>query len=327
MQIIHPADSIERANKSKLTPYDYLYQRERRRQPGTKGRQTAEGSWDRHLEDDWLDMKDDGKALLWLTFPDSFDYRTKCHVIGSLQPNSVEYLLKTWTAEMQKTSLGYLLELYRVPGRPRREKMDEARQTVDDLTQHLRRELNISSEEDTSGVWNSTIAVPNSWSEARRALLATSLEKLASALETAQTLVSEATLHGTIYETGVDTMRSMQETRGFLQLLTKIVKDKNYSSQTPLLPAGENGPGVNPPPSPFSAGWSNNVYNTAFSRQPGLGEPRFVAPGSELSLTAAQHAQLGHNTENNDPNWAFPRAKGSKKTTEASQQKKKRKIG
>ncbi|OAF61167.1 hypothetical protein VC83_02749 [Pseudogymnoascus destructans] len=230
---------------------------------------------------------------------------------------------------MQKSTLGHLLALDRTPGLGRARKMDEARQTVDDLTRHLHRELNISHEANPSEVWNSAIAVRNTRIEARRAPLATSLEKLAFALETAETLVSEATLYGTIYMTAVDMMRVMQETRGFLQLLAKIVKDKNYTSEMPLPPAGQNGRsiGINSPRSPFSSGWANNVYNTAGSRQPGLGEPRFVASGSELSLTAGQHTQLGHTTENTDPNWTFPRAEALKKKIEASQQHKKRKIG
>ncbi|OAF60949.2 hypothetical protein VC83_02750 [Pseudogymnoascus destructans] len=68
MQILHTGDSVEGADKFRLTPYDYLYQLEKRRQPATEGRQTVEGSWHRHMEDDWLDMKPDGEALLWLTY-------------------------------------------------------------------------------------------------------------------------------------------------------------------------------------------------------------------------------------------------------------------
>jgi hypothetical protein len=342
MQILHQNDSIEAADKFKLTPYDYLYQLEKRLQPVTKGRQTVEGTWHRHLEDEWLDMKPFGEALLWLTYPASFDYRTKCHIIGSLQPNSVEYLLKTWTAQMQRSTLGHLLQVDRTIARNRAIKMDEARQTVDDLARHLHQELNISSEGNPWEVWNSAAAVRNTRIEARRAPLARSLEKLAFALETAQTLVSETTLYGAIYETAVDTMRVMQETRGFLQLLTKIVKDKTYSNgmPSPLL-AGRNRRtfGIDSPRSPFSSQWANNVYNTYGSREPGLGEPRFVAPGSELSLTAGQHAQLGHTTENADPLWAFPQVEALRKENEARQKKnqawlkkneypqKKRKIG
>lgn len=315
MQVIHQGDSIQHADKFRLTPYDYLFQSEKRRQPNAKGRQTSEGSWDRHLEDDWLDMKPNGEALLRLTFPVSFDYRIKCHIIGSLQPTSVEYLLKNWATEMQKSTLGHLLEIDRRSGLGRARKQDEARQTVDDLTRHLNQQLNIDSEANPSEVWNTASAVRKTRIEARRAPLARSLEKLALALETAQTLVSEARVYGVIYETAVDTMRVMQETRGFLQLLTKIVVDPDNGGEIPSSPASQNGRsiGVNSPHSPFSSHWANNPNNTDVSREPGLGKPRFITPGSDLSLTAGQHAQLKHPTQNNNRNWVFPHAEPSDK--------------
>lgn len=329
MQVIHQGDSIQQVNKFKLTPYNYLFQREKRKHPTTTKRQTSANSPHRHLEDEWLDMKPDGESLLRLTFPVCFDYRVKCHIIGSLQPTSVEYLLKNWATEMQKSTLGHLLVMDRTqrPGRAREQ--DEATQTVDELTQRLCQELNIGSKPNPSGVWNS---VPNSRQqsklEARRAPLAKTLEQLAHTLEAAQTLISEATLYGAHYETAVDTMRVVQEARGFIHLLSTIVALPGYGGEKPPSPASQNGRtiGVNSPLSPFNSSWTTrDPSRIDVSREHGLGEPRFTTPGSNLRLTAGQHAQLGHTTQNTNPNWIFPKAKAPQMTqAESSKKRKKR---
>ncbi|OBT64619.1 hypothetical protein VE03_06372 [Pseudogymnoascus sp. 23342-1-I1] len=326
MQVIHQGDSIQLANNYRLTPYDFLFQKEKRRQPNTNERQTADGSWNRHMEDEWLDMKANGEALLRLTFPVSFDYRIKCHIIGSLQPPSVEYLLKNWAIEMQRSTLGHLLQMNRTPGINRTREQNEVRQKVDDLTQQLNRHLNIGSEAAPSEVWNIVSPARRSSLEARRAPLARSLEKLASVLEAAEPLVAEATQYGGIYEIVIDTMRVMQETRGFLQLLTRVVAVPNYGGQIPSSPASQNGRsiGVNSPQSPFNSSWEMHRNNTVFSREPGLGEPRFITPGSTLRLTAEQHAQLGHTTQNSDPNWDFPQVEPSQKFVGGSPLKKRK---
>lgn len=328
MQIIHQGDSIQEANKSKLTPYNYLFQQEKRQQPNTTRRQTSANSSHRHLEDEWLDMKANGHSLLRLTFPVSFDYRVKCHIIGSLQPTSVEYLLKNWATEMQKSTLGHLLVMDRTPRPGRAREQDEASQTVDELTQRLHQELNIDSKPDSSGVWNFVLnSRQQSKLEARRAPLANMLEQLARTLETAQTLISEATLYGAHYETTVDTMRVMQEAGGFIHLLSKIVAVPGYGGELPPSPESQNGRsiGVNSPLSPFHSSWTTrDPSEKEVSREHGLGEPRFTTPGSNLRLTAGQHAQLGHTTQNTNPNWIFPQAKAPQKSQAESSKKRKK---
>lgn len=328
MQIIHQGDSIQEANKSKLTPYNYLFQQEKRRHPNTIRRQTSANSSHRHLEDDWLDMKPNGDSLLRLTFPVSFDYRVKCHIIGSLQPTSVEYLLKNWATEMQKSTLGHLLVMDRTPRPGRAREQDEASQTVDEMTQRLHQELNIDSKPNSSGVWNFVLnSRQQSKLEARRAPLANMLEQLARTLETAQTLISEATLYGAHYETAVDTMRVMQEAGGFIHLLSKIVVVPGYGGEIPPSPASQNGRsiGVNSPLSPFNSSWTTwGPSEKEVSREHGLGEPRFTTPGSNLRLTAGQHAQLGHTTQNTNPNWIFPQAKAPQMSQAESSKKRKK---
>lgn len=276
MQIYHQGDTINDTNK--MTPYKYLFQLEKRRQPNVKNRQTSKG-FHRHQEDAWLDMKPDGKALLRLTTPVPVSYKVKCQIIGHLQDDSVEYLLKNWATEMQRSTMGHMIRMLRAPGADRaRRRGNEATQTVDNLILQVNQQLNIGSEaSSSSGVWNSVNATSKN---ARRAPLARSLEGLASALEAAETLVAETTLFGAIYETAVDTMGLMHDTREFLQLLTKIVADPNYAISASI--------GVNSPASSSSPQWPDNVPES-------IGEPRFVVPGCTLSLTAEQHAQLGHN--------------------------------
>ena len=281
MQVYHEGDAINEANK--LTPYEYLFQSEKRRQPNVP-RQTSKG-WERHMEDDWLDMKPNGAALLRLTTPVPFSYKVKCQILGSLKSDSREYLLKNWATEMQRVTMGHLIGVYKTPNLSHtRRRGNEATETVDNLIQQLNQQLNICSEASpSSAIWNSVYAVRK---ETRRPILALSLENLASALEAAQTLVAEATLFGTIYETAVDTMRAMQEAKEFLRLLTEIVADPNYEIEMPSRSESQNS----------SPQWQNNMP------EPGLGEPRYAAYEGGLMLTAAQHTQLGHTTHDSNQN-------------------------
>ncbi|KFY12754.1 hypothetical protein V492_03673 [Pseudogymnoascus sp. VKM F-4246] len=327
MQVLHQGDSIQLANKFKLTPYDYLFQSEKRRQPNIKNRQTSSNSPQRHLEEDWLDMKPDGEALLMLSYPASFDYRLKCHIIGSLQKTSTDYLLKHWATEMQRSMLGHLLGQYQLPNASRAIKADETRRTVDKLVDQLYQQLNINSVSDPSDVWNYVGPAQKKRMEARRAPLAKTLEQLAFVLEAAETLVSEAIFYGVIRETVVDTTRVVQETKEFLLLLVKIITGQKYGPEMPSAPPGRS-MGVDSPHSPYSSSWANNQNKTKNSgeprgpRDPTLGEPRFVSPGSNLNLVAAQHAQLGQNTLNSNPNWDFPQTQPPQ--TQSPQKKRKR---
>lgn len=307
MEILHQGDSIAAADKmNRQTPYDYLFQREKRRQPNVTGLQTSAEGWQRHLEEDWLDMKRDGAALLRLTYPVPMDYRVKCQIIGSLQPTSVEYLLKTWTTVMHQSSLGHLIGAYEnhqnIPSVSRARKTDEATKAVDNLIKHLKQQLNIVSESNSLEVWNTVSGARKDRLESRKTPLADSLEKLASALEASETLVSEAMFHGAIYDTIVDTVRLLQEARGFLQLLAKVVVDPNCGGGITSLPGSPNGRsiGVNSP-------LPSNPFQDRF------GEARYVAPGSALKLSDAQHTQLGHATYNPNQTPTFQQPESSKK--------------
>lgn len=181
MQIYHPDDAISEADR--LTPHKYLYQHERRRRPSVERRQTSDGH-ERHFEDDWLDMKLHGQALLRLTAPVHFSYKVKCHILGSLKPDSLKDLLKTWTSLVNRSAMGHLQRMHMAGGPTSAMKSgSQATQKVDNMIL----QLNIGPEaSSSSGIWNSVNATHK---KTRRDPLVASLGGLASALEAAEVIV------------------------------------------------------------------------------------------------------------------------------------------
>lgn len=251
MQIYHLHDAVNEADR--LTPHNYLYQLERRRH-----------------EDDWLNMKPHGQALLRLTAPVHFSYKVKCQILGGLKPDSLKDLLKTWTTLINRSAMGYLQRMH-VAASPASTMKNGSQitQKVDNLIHQLNQQLNIGPEaSSSSGIWNSVNATHK---KTRMGPLVASLGGLASALEAAEMIVAETTLFGVVYETAMDAIADMKVTREFIQLLTKIVVDPQQVVEMPPTPGSQND---------------------------GLGEPRYFTSGSTLSLTAEQHARLGHDTQN-----------------------------